>query len=151
MQVFSFLDSDNSPHALGDQCCTESSEGTWRTSGFSLHEALSSVLFCAGYPSLCGLTRLSAPSLHFQSPCGSTWVAPSCTTAWDYILQTWAIMGLTAFILCLSDISILCCLIFSALRTVFFFIYFVSTFAFLRLENNFCPCKSTLSRNTGFP
>lgn len=95
-----------------------------------MHEALSSVLFCAGYPRLFGLTRLSAPPLYFQSQCGSTWVASSCTTAWDYILQTWALMGLTAFTLCLSGISILCCLIFSALRIVFFFIYFVSTFLF---------------------
>ena len=95
-----------SSHACGDQGCAGSSKRTLKISGFSMYEALFSIVFCSDYPSLFGLTRFSAPSFYSWSQRGSACVDVSFMGTWDYILQTGAIMGPRTFVLCLSGISV---------------------------------------------
>lgn len=105
-----------------------SSKGTLKISGFLY---VWSSLF---YNALLWLSQLlwSHQNLYSWSQGGSAWVVISWTSDWDYILQTGAIIGLNAFVLSVSGISVLCCFMFSALRTIFF--PYILSFRFFESE-----------------
>lgn len=100
------------------------------------------------------------PSLYSLNQQGSAWVAPSCTTVWDYKLPTGTTLNFTTFILCLSGIVYFVVLCLVPLKTYFHYIFcpFFLVFSSYRiisvLENSFfsrsvgllCSLKSSQNK-----
>lgn len=84
--------------------------------------------------------------INSASSLGFIWIFPPFTVAWIFKVVDGVVIGLALLVSCLSEFTVLCCLV--SVLEIHCFMYFVLFFGFFRLDYKSKPCYSILTRST---